>query len=127
MHPRQIGETSNPVEPSFTQRMAHLLHVVTSRTVPGTSADWQAGRHERASLRASESATRSLRSLVPRGHERREHDARVDGAPVSDTYALSGTGIWSAMLRFGDPSEVAELAAEMEGLGYSALWIPDTG
>ena len=31
------------------------------------------------------------------------------------------------MLRFGDPSEVAELAAEMEGLGYSALWIPDTG
>ena len=46
---------------------------------------------------------------------------------MSDTYALSGTGIWSAMLRFGDPSEVAELAAEMEGLGYSALWIPDTG
>jgi probable F420-dependent oxidoreductase len=46
---------------------------------------------------------------------------------MSDTYALSGTGIWSAMLRFGDPSEIAELAAEMEGLGYSALWIPDTG
>jgi len=46
---------------------------------------------------------------------------------MSDAYALSGTGIWSAMLRFGDPSEVAELAAEMEGLGYSALWIPDTG
>ena len=46
---------------------------------------------------------------------------------MSDSYALSGTGIWSAMLRFGDPSEVAELAAEMEGLGYSALWIPDTG
>ena len=42
-------------------------------------------------------------------------------------YALSGTGIWSAMLRFGDPSEVAELAAELEELGYSALWIPDTG
>jgi probable F420-dependent oxidoreductase len=46
---------------------------------------------------------------------------------MSETYALSGTGIWSAMLRFGDPSEVADLAAEMEGLGYSALWIPDTG
>jgi probable F420-dependent oxidoreductase len=46
---------------------------------------------------------------------------------MSDVYALSGTGIWSAMLRFGDPSEVAELAAELEGLGYSALWIPDTG
>src|SRR4051812_41329662 len=46
---------------------------------------------------------------------------------MSDTYALSGIGIWSAMLRYGDPSEVAELAAEMEGLGYSALWIPDVG
>jgi probable F420-dependent oxidoreductase len=46
---------------------------------------------------------------------------------MSDTYALVGTGIWSAMLRYGDPTEVAELAAEMEGLGYSALWIPDVG
>ena len=46
---------------------------------------------------------------------------------MTDTYALGGTGIWSAMLRFGDPSEVADLAAELEGLGYSALWIPDTG
>jgi probable F420-dependent oxidoreductase len=31
------------------------------------------------------------------------------------------------MLRYGDSSEVAELAAEMEGLGFSALWIPDVG
>jgi probable F420-dependent oxidoreductase len=46
---------------------------------------------------------------------------------MSDTFALSGTGIWSAMLRYGDAAEVAELAAEMEGLGYSALWIPDVG
>ena len=46
---------------------------------------------------------------------------------MSETYALSGTGIWSAMLRYGDPSEVADLAAEMESLGYSALWIPDVG
>jgi probable F420-dependent oxidoreductase len=46
---------------------------------------------------------------------------------MSDTYALSGTGIWSAMLRYGDAGEVAELAAEMEGLGYTALWVPDTG
>src|SRR4051812_6322272 len=46
---------------------------------------------------------------------------------MSDTYALSGIGIWSAMLRYGDPSEAAELASEMESLGYSALWIPDVG
>jgi probable F420-dependent oxidoreductase len=46
---------------------------------------------------------------------------------MTEKYALAGTGIWSAMLRYGDPSEVAELAAEMEGLGYSALWIPDVG
>ncbi len=31
------------------------------------------------------------------------------------------------MLRYGDPGEVATLAAELEGLGYSALWIPDVG
>jgi probable F420-dependent oxidoreductase len=48
-------------------------------------------------------------------------------AGMSETYPLSGIGIWSAMLRYGDPSEVAELATEMEGLGYSALWIPDIG
>lgn len=46
---------------------------------------------------------------------------------MSDVYQLSGTGVWSAMLRFGDSTETAELAAELEGLGYSALWIPDTG
>jgi len=31
------------------------------------------------------------------------------------------------MLRYGDPGEVATLAGELEGLGYSALWIPDVG
>jgi probable F420-dependent oxidoreductase len=40
---------------------------------------------------------------------------------------LSGTGIWSGGLRYGDPGEAAEAAAELESLGYSALWIPDTG
>jgi probable F420-dependent oxidoreductase len=46
---------------------------------------------------------------------------------MTDPYALTGTGIWSAMLRYGDPAEIADVAAEMEGLGYSALWIPDVG
>jgi probable F420-dependent oxidoreductase len=40
---------------------------------------------------------------------------------------LSGTGIWSGGLRYGDAGEAAEAAAELESLGYSALWIPDTG
>jgi probable F420-dependent oxidoreductase len=40
---------------------------------------------------------------------------------------LSGTGIWSGGLRYGDASEAAEAGAELESLGYSALWIPDTG
>jgi probable F420-dependent oxidoreductase len=40
---------------------------------------------------------------------------------------LAGTGIWSGMLRYGEPGPAAEAAAELESLGYSALWIPDVG
>lgn len=41
---------------------------------------------------------------------------------------LQGIGIWSSELRYGaDPSEVAESAAELEALGFSALWVPDVG
>ncbi|MGU3652202.1 LLM class F420-dependent oxidoreductase [Mycolicibacterium sp. A43C] len=40
---------------------------------------------------------------------------------------LSGTGIWSSHLRYGDAGQAAEAAAELEGLGYPALWIPDVG
>ncbi len=43
------------------------------------------------------------------------------------TTRLSGTGIWSSMLRYGDAAEAATLAAELESLGYSALWVPDVG
>jgi probable F420-dependent oxidoreductase len=43
------------------------------------------------------------------------------------TTRLGGTGIWSSQLRYGDPGEAASLAAELEGLGYSALWVPDVG
>ncbi len=39
----------------------------------------------------------------------------------------SGTGIWSGGLRYGDATMASEAAAELESLGYSALWIPDTG
>jgi probable F420-dependent oxidoreductase len=40
---------------------------------------------------------------------------------------VTGTGIWSAGLRYGDPSEAAEAAGELEELGYTALWVPDIG
>jgi probable F420-dependent oxidoreductase len=40
---------------------------------------------------------------------------------------INGTGIWSAGLRYGDRAEGAEAAAELEELGYSALWVPDIG
>ncbi|NJP92915.1 LLM class F420-dependent oxidoreductase [Nonomuraea sp. FMUSA5-5] len=40
---------------------------------------------------------------------------------------LSGVGVWSHLLRFGDPGEAADAAAELEELGYSALWFPDGG
>ena len=43
------------------------------------------------------------------------------------TTRLSGTGIWSSTLRYGEAAEAATLAAELEGLGYTALWIPDVG
>jgi probable F420-dependent oxidoreductase len=39
--------------------------------------------------------------------------------------ALTGTGIWSGELRrTGDDGERREAAAELEALGYSALWFP---
>jgi probable F420-dependent oxidoreductase len=40
---------------------------------------------------------------------------------------LSGTGIWNIGLRYGDPVEVSEAVAELEQLGFSAVWIPDAG
>src|ERR1700761_1905481 len=40
---------------------------------------------------------------------------------------LTGVGVWSSQLRYGDPSESADAAAELDELGYAALWIPDVG
>jgi probable F420-dependent oxidoreductase len=40
---------------------------------------------------------------------------------------LSGTGIWSGQLRYGDAGPIAEAAAELDELGYDAIWIPDVG
>ncbi|OBH06333.1 MULTISPECIES: LLM class F420-dependent oxidoreductase [unclassified Mycobacterium] len=38
---------------------------------------------------------------------------------------LTGVGIWSSQLHYGDPAESAEAAAELDELGFTALWIPD--
>ncbi|MGP4055765.1 LLM class F420-dependent oxidoreductase [Mycobacterium sp. 4D054] len=40
---------------------------------------------------------------------------------------LSGVGLWSSQLRYGNPDEAAEAAAELDELGFTALWIPDVG
>jgi probable F420-dependent oxidoreductase len=40
---------------------------------------------------------------------------------------LSGTGVWAGQLRYGDEGAIADAAAELDALGYSALWIPDVG
>jgi probable F420-dependent oxidoreductase len=37
---------------------------------------------------------------------------------------LGTTGVWSAELRFGDAGLAVDAAAELEELGYSALWLP---
>lgn len=37
---------------------------------------------------------------------------------------LRRIGIWSLELRFGDRDQAADAAAELDELGYSALWIP---
>lgn len=40
---------------------------------------------------------------------------------------LAGVGVSSVQLRYGDPSESADAAAELDELGFAALWIPDVG
>jgi len=46
---------------------------------------------------------------------------------VSAVPSLGRIGIWGPELRFGDRAEAAEAAAELEELGFGALWIPDVG
>jgi len=40
---------------------------------------------------------------------------------------LSGLGVWSGELRYGDPTEAAADAVALEAMGYTAAWIPDVG
>src|SRR3954453_2367305 len=43
------------------------------------------------------------------------------------TNRIGATGIWSPQLRAGDAGGAAARAAELEELGYTALWIGDIG
>lgn len=40
---------------------------------------------------------------------------------------LDGIGLWSSGLRYGSPEQTAEAAAELDELGYRAVWLPDVG
>ena len=40
---------------------------------------------------------------------------------------LTGLGVWSGELRYGEAAEAAADAAALEGWGYSGMWIPDVG
>jgi probable F420-dependent oxidoreductase len=37
---------------------------------------------------------------------------------------VHGTGVWSGGLRFGDRAVARDAAAELEALGYQAIWVP---
>ena len=41
-----------------------------------------------------------------------------------DAASLGPVGVWSTGLRSVDPAEAADAAAEIEALGYGAIWIP---
>ena len=43
------------------------------------------------------------------------------------TIELSGVGVWSHQLRYGEPDTIADAARELEELGYTAVWVPDVG
>jgi hypothetical protein len=37
---------------------------------------------------------------------------------------LGRIGIWAMEFRYGDPGEIIDAAAELEALGFGALWVP---
>ena len=44
-----------------------------------------------------------------------------------NAFDVKGTGIWDGRLRWGDGGQIRQAAAELDELGYSALWFPDAG
>jgi probable F420-dependent oxidoreductase len=43
---------------------------------------------------------------------------------LATQHRLGRIGIWSLELLFGNPSEVVEAAAELDELGFGAIWVP---
>jgi probable F420-dependent oxidoreductase len=70
-----------------------------------------------------------MRPATPDGHglPRAPQVARRDSGGYEELMEVTGMGIWSGELRYRDPAEVGDAAAELEALGYTALWIPDAG
>ena len=40
---------------------------------------------------------------------------------------VGAIGVWSSLLRLGDAHEVADAAAELEEIGFDAIWVPGRG
>jgi probable F420-dependent oxidoreductase len=49
---------------------------------------------------------------------------RSEDTADSSARRLGRIGIWSSELRYGDPAQIADAAAELDDLGFGALWIP---
>lgn len=66
-------------------------------------------------------------AFVGRRPAYRGRDPRPTETTTAMTFPLTGTGIWSPELRYGDAEAAAEAASQLEALGFSALWVPDIG
>jgi probable F420-dependent oxidoreductase len=71
--------------------------------------------------------TRIARNLQPERWEKAEFGFRKRLDHNGGMDRLSGTGVWAHQLRYGDPGAIADAAAQLDALGYSALWVPDVG
>jgi probable F420-dependent oxidoreductase len=48
----------------------------------------------------------------------------MDASTIEQVRPTGAIGVWSPQLREGDPHAVAEAAAELEEIGFSAIWVP---
>src|ERR1700730_11823738 len=88
-------------------------------------------RQARALQRRAHARGRTLEVPPPRGPDRHPGAlmaAAEQGAGGSARTQLGRVGIWSRELRFhADRGQAIDAAAELEELGYGALFIPDVG
>jgi probable F420-dependent oxidoreductase len=48
----------------------------------------------------------------------------MDASTIEQVRPTGAIGVWSPQLREGDPRAVAEAAAELEEIGFGAIWVP---